>query len=128
LIIVGDAVDDVQLRNLAFQAQMETAEEGSVDLDIGLQILRGLNEPRALAVPVLVHLRYDPRIPGARERAEGRARRLQRAIEARHAAGVASGAIVVRSAVRAGDAAHLDPVEPLTDARVCACAGAEAHP
>ncbi len=127
LIVVGDAVDDVQLRNLAFQAQMDTVEEGSVDLDIGLHILRGLNEPRALAVPVLVHFRYDPRIPGARERAEGRARRLQSAIEARHADGVTSGKIVVRSAVRAGDAAHLDPVEPLADTRVCACAAAEAH-
>jgi carboxysome shell carbonic anhydrase len=127
LIVVGDAVDDVQLRNLAFQAQMDTAEEGSVDLDIGLHILLGLNEPRSLAVPVLVHLRYDPRIPGARERAEGRARRLQRAIEARHAASVAAGAIVVRSAVRAGDAARLDPVEPLAVAKDCACKSAETH-
>jgi carboxysome shell carbonic anhydrase len=59
LIVVGDAVDDVQLRNLAFQAQMDTAEEGSVDLDIGLHILLGLNEPRSLAVPVLVHLRLS---------------------------------------------------------------------
>jgi len=127
LIVVGDAVDDVQLRNLAFQAQMDTVEEGSADLDIGLHILLGLNEPRSLAVPVLVHLRYDPRIPGARERAEGRARRLQSAIESRHAAGVASGAIVVRSAVRAGDAARLDPVEPLAAAPSSACASAESH-
>jgi carboxysome shell carbonic anhydrase len=128
LIVVGDAVDDVQLRNLAFQAQMDTVEEGSVDLDIGMQILRGLHEPRGLAVPVLVHLRYDPRIPGARERAERRARRLQRAIEARHAAGVAAGLIFVQSTVRAGDAARLDPVEPLAADRDCACANPEAHP
>jgi carboxysome shell carbonic anhydrase len=128
LLVVGDAVDDVQLRNLAFQAQMETVEEGSVDLDIGLKILRGLHEPRSLAVPVLVHLRYDPRVPGARERAEGRARRLQSAIEARHAAGVAAGAILVQAVVRAGDAAHLDPVEPLTADRDCACSISESHP
>jgi len=127
LIVVGDAVDDVQLRNLAFQAQMETVEEGSVDLDIGLHILRGLNEPRSLAVPVLVHLRYDPRIPGARDRAEGRARRLQRAIEARYAAAVAAGVIVVRAAVRAGDAARLDPVEPLVTERDAAGASQESH-
>ncbi len=127
LIVVGDAVDDVQLRNLAFQAQMETVEEGSVDLDIGLHILRGLNEPRSLAVPVLVHLRYDPRIPGARERAEGRARRLQSAIEARHAAAVAAGVIVVRSTVRAGDTARLDPVEPLATGRDLAAASLESH-
>jgi len=127
LIVVGDAVDDVQLRNLAFQAQMDTVEEGSVDLDIGLHILRGLNEPRSLAVPVLVHLRYDPRIPGARERAESRALRLQRAIEARHAAAVTAGVIVVRSAVRAGDAARLDPIEPRAADHDLAVASSESH-
>ncbi len=127
LIIVGDAVDDVQLRNLAFQAQMETVEEGSPDLDIGIHILRGLNEPRALAVPVLVHLRYDPRIPGAREHALRRARRLQCAIEARHGALAAAGGIFVQSVVRAGDAARLEPVEPLATARNCACANVESH-
>jgi carboxysome shell carbonic anhydrase len=111
LIIVGDAVDDVQLRNLAFQAQMDTVEEGSIDLDIGIKILRGLHEPRALAVPVLVHRRYDPRIPGARDRARHRARRLQAAIEARYAALAASGGLEVQAVVRAGDAAALEAAQ-----------------
>lgn len=116
LIIVGDAVDDVQLRNLAFQAQMDTVEEGSLDLDIGIGILRRLHEPRSLAVPVLVHVRFDPRIPGARERAEWRARRLQRAIEARHAGLAAAGGLHVQAVVRAGDAPTVAPVEPHADA------------
>jgi hypothetical protein len=113
LIVVGDAVDDVQLRNLAFQAQIDTVEEGSVDLDIGIKILRGLNEPRSLAVPVLVHLRFDPRIPGARERAEHRARRLQSAIESRYADLAAAGGLHVEAVVRAGETAVLSRVEPL---------------
>ncbi len=111
LIVVGDPVDDVQLRNLAFQAQMQTVEEGAGDLDVGIRILKGLHGPRGLAVPVLVHLRYDPRVPGARERAERRALRLCAAIEARHAALVAAGALVVQPVLRAGDAPELEPLD-----------------
>jgi carboxysome shell carbonic anhydrase len=111
LIVIGDAVDDVQLRNLAFQAQMDTIEEGAADLDVGVRILTGLNAPRGLAVPVLVHTRFDPRIPGARERAEGRAKRLRAAIEARFAHLVVRGALWVQAVVRAGDSGTLYPVE-----------------
>jgi carboxysome shell carbonic anhydrase len=102
LIVIGDAVDDVQLRNLAFQAQMDTIEEGAADLDVGVRILTSLHEPRGLAVPVLVHLRFDPRIPGSRERAEVRAERLRSAIEKRFASQVARGALQVQSVVREG--------------------------
>lgn len=113
LIVVGDAIDDVQLRNLAFQAQMETVEEGAADLDIGVTILRGLNESRGLATPVLAHFRYDPRIPGAFERSERRARRLRAAILSRHAELAASGMLHVEAVVRGGDGAALLPVDPV---------------
>jgi carboxysome shell carbonic anhydrase len=127
IIVVGDAVDDVQLRNLAFQAQMDTVEEGASDLDIGVSILRGLHEPRGLAVPILVHERYDARIPGAEARAAQRALRLQTAIAARYAALVESGCLLVRSVVRAADSSKLTVVA--TTARIAACAGqhTEAH-
>ena len=128
LIVVGDAVDDVQLRNLAFQAQMDTVEEGSIDLDIGIGILRGLHEPRSLAVPVLVHERFDPRIPGARERAMNRARRLKKAIESRHAALAASGGMYVQAVVRAGESAVLEEVEPMAEGADGRAAHAEIHP
>ena len=114
LIVVGDAVDDVQLRNLAFQAQLETVEEGAADLDVGVRILHGLHGPRGLAVPVLVHFRYDARIPGSRDRAELRARRLAVAIRARYAELVRTGELYVQAIVRAdGDAvsAGTRPVE-----------------
>ncbi len=110
LIIVGDAVDDVQLRNLAFQAQMETVEEGAADLDVGIAILRKLHSVRRLAVPVLVHLRFDPRIPGARERAELRALRLMAAIRSRYRDLAAAGELYVQAVVRAGEGATIADV------------------
>jgi carboxysome shell carbonic anhydrase len=126
LIVIGDAVDDVQLRNLAFQAQMDTIEEGAADLDIGVRILKSLHEPRGLAVPVLVHIRFDPRIPGARERAEGRARRLRSAIEARFAALATQGGLRVQAVVRAGDSGTLFAVEAPVQPRAAAGHGAHA--
>lgn len=110
LIVVGDAIDDVQLRNLAFQAQMDTVEEGAADLDVGVKILRHLHSPRGLAVPVLVNFRYDPRIPGARERAEVRANRLRTAIEQRYADLASGGGLVVRAVVRGGERGSPTPV------------------
>jgi carboxysome shell carbonic anhydrase len=111
LIVIGDAVDDVQLRNLAFQAQMDTIEEGATDLDVGVRILTALHEPRGLAVPVLVHTRFDPQIPGSRERAEARAERLRLAIETRFAAQVSRGGLQVLAVVREGVTRKLHPVE-----------------
>ena len=107
LIIVGDAIDDVQLRNLAFQAQMNTVEEGAADLDIGIEILKGPHLPRGLAVPVLVHSGYDPRIPGAEAAAQTRAQRLRAAILARHARLADKGGIFVQAMVRAHGARNL---------------------
>ena len=111
LVVVGDAIDDVQLRNLAFQAQMRTLEEGAVDLDIGVRILRKTNGPHGLAVPVLVHVAYDERIPGARAAAQARARRLIAAIEARYADAAGPGGLVTQGAVRARGRSCLEAVE-----------------
>jgi hypothetical protein len=113
LIVVGDAVDDVQLRNLAFQAQLETVEEGAADLDVGVRILHGLHGPRGLAVPVLVHFRYDARIPGSRDRAEVRARRLESAIRSRYAELARSGELYVQAIVRAEDGAMSAGARPV---------------
>jgi len=112
LIVVGDGVDDVQLRNLVFQAQMETVEEGAADLDIGVRILRGLHGARGLAVPVLAHFQYDPQIPGAAAIARLRVSRLRSAIEARYANLVERGLLLVNAVVRAGDGAAPEFVAP----------------
>ncbi len=116
LIVVGDPIDDVQLRNLAFQAQMNTIEEGSGDLFIGISILRKRLEPEGLPVPVLANARYDTRIPGAADRARKRAKRLRSAILASHPALAERGLLHVECAVRAGEAPRLEPVDP-EDAR-----------
>ena len=118
LIVIGDGIDEVQLRNLAFQAQMDTVEEGAADLEVGLRILRRLNAPRGLAVPVLAHFAYDETIPGARDRAASRAQRLGAAVCARHAPACEQGTLVVRSAIHARGRALLDDV---TDRTTEAC-------
>lgn len=84
LIVVGDSVDEVQLRNLAFQAQMGTIEEGASDLDIGVKIISRVYKPLSLAVPILVHVRFDARIPGSKRRAKERAARMAQAIGRRY--------------------------------------------
>ena len=111
LVVAGDAIDDVQLRNLMFQAQMGTVEEGAVDLDIGIAVLRKTNGPDGLAVPVLVHVAYDERIPGARARAQERARRLAAAIDARYAGASGPGGLVTQGVVRARGGSRLELVE-----------------
>jgi carboxysome shell carbonic anhydrase len=115
LIVAGDALDDVQLRNLAYQAQMGTVEEGVVDLDVGIHVLDGMNAPHGLAVPVLVHVAYDDRIPGASARAQARARRLAAAIEARYAAGPGTAGLVIQVVVRARGRSRLELVEAEAD-------------
>ena len=113
MIIIGDPVDDVQLRNLAFQAQMDTIEEGAADLDIGVRILKSLHEPRGLAVPVLVHIQFDPRIPGARESAQVRAQRLCAAIRARFEPLAARGGLFLQAVARDSETGKLYAVEDL---------------
>lgn len=111
LIVVGDPIDDVQLRNLAFQVQTDTVEAATMDLDVGVRILHRLRQPQGLAVPVLVHREHDPRIPGSRELAVAQAQRLAAAIGARHAGLVASGELVVEACVRSAGAARLERLD-----------------
>jgi len=110
LIVAGDPIDQVQLRNLAFQTQFTTLEEGEGDIAVGLRLLGHTHAPRGLAVPILAHAGYDPRLPGARRRAAERAARLARAIDARHGDEPAC-PIVVRGAVGDGSG-HIEFVTP----------------
>ncbi len=100
LIVVGDPVDDVQLRNLAFEAQMRTVEEGAVDLDIGVRVLAQHHTPANLPVTVLVNATYDERIPVAEAAAVARATRLARAVAARYPDLSTTGILQVRAIVR----------------------------
>lgn len=83
-ICAGEAMRELQLRNQFYFAHLDTVEEGAADLDVGLRIFSGLNVARGLPVPVLVHFHYAAHVPGARERAVARCRRVKSAIEARY--------------------------------------------
>ncbi len=83
-ISVGDGFEEVQMRNLAYFAHLQTVEENTNDLDVGIKIFRKLNVSHGLPIPIAIHFRYDGRVPGARDRAEARARRVCHAIRERH--------------------------------------------
>ncbi len=84
-ISVGDGFQEVQLRNLAYYAHLDTVEEGTADLDIGIKIFTGLNLAKGLPVPVAIHYRYDSKVPGSRQRMEEKCRRVKAAILHRYA-------------------------------------------
>ena len=96
LITVGEGFDTVQLRNLAYQAQMDTVEEGAPDMDVGIKIFKHTHVERGLPAAVLVHFKYDGKVPGSRERAEQKTRRLIDAIRARYESLVREGWIYTR--------------------------------
>lgn len=80
LIVLGDPIDDVQLRNLAFQAQGQSVEERAGDLAVGVRILGERLGAEGLAVPVLVVRSFDPAIPGDEQDAEAAALRMRAAV------------------------------------------------
>jgi len=84
-ITVGASFDDVQMRNLSYQAQMETVEEGAADIDVGIKVFKAVNLSRDLPIPVFVHFQYNGGVPGARDRAVARGLRLEQAIRDRYA-------------------------------------------
>lgn len=83
-ISAGDSSDEVQIRNLAYYAHLHTVEENTADIDVGIKIFKKLNVARGLPIPIAIHYRYDSNVPGARDRAVERARRVRDAIADRH--------------------------------------------
>lgn len=84
-ISVGDGIEEVQMRNIAYYAHFHTLEEGVADMDVGIKILTGLNVKRGLPIPIAIHYRYDARVPSARERVVAKAQRVKAAITKRYA-------------------------------------------
>lgn len=123
-ITVGDSFDDVQMRNLAYQAQMETIEEGAADMDVGIKIFKKVNMAHDLPIPAFVHFRYDGRVPGARDRAVARCRRLERAIQARYPDLVREGWLYTYASVKdraPGSKLEDSDAQDATDSQRCAC-------
>jgi hypothetical protein len=98
-ICAGEAMSELQLRNQFYFAHLDTVEEGAPDLDVGVRIFSALNVARGLPVPVLVHFHYAAQVPGSRERAVARCRRVKAAIEARYPALQAQGLLHCQMAV-----------------------------
>jgi carboxysome shell carbonic anhydrase len=82
-IAVGERIEALQMRNIAYYAHLDTVEEGAADLDVGIKIFKKLNVSRGLPVPIVIHYRYDAHVPGSRERAVEKARRVKFAITQR---------------------------------------------
>lgn len=83
-INIGDSFDVLHLRNLAYFGHLYTIEEGAADLDVGIKIFSKLNVAHGLPIPIAIHYRYDEQVPGSRDRAEARCRRVKSAIESRY--------------------------------------------
>lgn len=83
-INIGEGFDEVHLRNLAYFGHMYTVEEGAADIDVGIKIFSKLNVTHGLPIPIAIHYRYDDQVPGSRERAVARCRRIKSAIETRY--------------------------------------------
>jgi carboxysome shell carbonic anhydrase len=82
---VGIGFEEIQLRNLTYFAYLYTVEEGAADLDVGRKIFGGLNVSRGLPIPIVIRFDYHGGVPGARERATTRCRRLDAALAGRFA-------------------------------------------
>lgn len=104
LIVIGDPVDDVQLRNLAFQAQMDSVEEGAADLAVGVRIL---TKTAPGGVPVLVLKGYDPEIPGDRDASGAAAQRMASAVRSRFGAAP----VTVEMALRPGPGGRIEMLD-----------------
>ncbi|EXJ15188.1 carboxysome shell protein CsoS3 [Imhoffiella purpurea] len=81
----GVGFEEIQLRNLMYFAYLDTVEEATQDLDVGIRIFTGLNVRRGLPAPVVVRFDYHGQVPGARDRAVARCRRVSEAIKSRYA-------------------------------------------
>jgi len=80
----GIGFEEIQLRNLTFFAYLNTVEEATKDLDVGVHIFTGLNVAHGLPIPVVVRYDYHGNVPGARERAEGHCQRVAGALHERY--------------------------------------------
>lgn len=118
MIVVGDPIDDVQLRNLAFQAQMDSIEEGGGDLDIGVKILGKLLPPQGLAVPILAVCQFNPDIPGDEAAAAKDALRMKQAVIDRFASRTDTPALTIEAAIRPAAGGAMT----FLDASTCECA------
>ncbi len=82
----GIGFEEVQLRNLTYFAYLDTVEEATADLDVGVKIFSRLNVSHGLPIPIVVRYDYHGNVPGARERSITHCHRVADALKSRYAA------------------------------------------
>jgi len=80
----GIGFEEVQLRNLTYIAYLNTVEESTADFDVGIKIFSKLNVAHGLPVPIVIRFDYHGQVPGERERAVERCKRVSEAAKARY--------------------------------------------
>ena len=80
----GIGFEEIQLRNLTFFSYLNTVEEATQDLDVGISILTGINVSQGLPVPIVVRFDYHGKVPGARQRTEEHCQRVSNALLKRY--------------------------------------------
>ncbi|MCB1736192.1 MAG: carboxysome shell carbonic anhydrase [Gammaproteobacteria bacterium] len=96
----GVGFEEIQLRNLMYFAYLDTVEEATQDLDVGIKIFTGLNIRHGLPAPIVVRFDYHGNVPGARERAAQRCERVTNAITSRYSDQFERGLLHVMQVVR----------------------------
>ena len=96
----GIGFEEVQLRNLTYFAYLDTVEEATQHLDVGVKIFTKLNVSHGLPIPVVVRYDYHGQVPGARERAVEHCERVTNALNARYAELVERGLLHTLQVVR----------------------------
>jgi carboxysome shell carbonic anhydrase len=107
----GIGFEEIQLRNLTYFAYMNTVEEATADLDVGVKIFTGLNVTHGLPIPVVIRFDYHGHVPGARERAEANCKRVANALRARYSELAQDGLLHTLLAIR--DCAAGETIEVL---------------
>ncbi len=101
----GVGFQEIQLRNLMYFAYLDTVEEATADLDVGIKIFSGLNVAHGLPVPVVVRFDHHSRVPGSRQRAAEHCQRVAGAMQARYSNLVERGLLHILQVTRDCDAA-----------------------
>ena len=107
----GIGFEEIQLRNLTYFAYMNTVEEATADLDVGVKIFTGLNVTHGLPIPVVIRFDYHGHVPGARDRAEANCKRVADALRARYSELAQDGLLHTLLAIR--DCAAGETIEVL---------------
>jgi hypothetical protein len=96
----GIGFEEIQLRNLTYFAYMNTVEESTADLDVGVKIFTGLNVSHGLPIPMVIRFDYHGNVPGARERAIANCNRVADALRSRYSELAKNGLLHTLLAIR----------------------------